>query len=76
LHPKKGVCTGLTRDGTFLVQNGKIEKAIRNFRFTDNLVALFSKIIQIGADERRFDDVVSPSIHCESLRFVSQAEKG
>jgi predicted Zn-dependent protease len=75
LHPKKGVCTGLTRDGTFLVQNGKIEKAIRNFRFTDNLVALFSKIIQIGADERRFDDVVSPSIHCESLRFVSQAEK-
>jgi PmbA protein len=76
LHPKKGICTGLTRDGTFLVQNGKIEKAIRNFRFTDNLVALFSKIIQVGMDDRLFDDVVSPSLHCESLRFVSQAEKG
>lgn len=76
LHPKKGICTGLTRDGTFLVQNGRIEKAIRNFRFTDNLVSMFSKIIQVGADKRLFEGMVAPSLHGESLRFVSQAEAG
>lgn len=76
LHPKKGVCTGLTRDGTFLVQNGRIEKAIRNFRFTDNLVSMFSRILQVGADRRLYDDVVAPSLHGENLRFVSQAEAG
>jgi len=76
LNPKKGVCTGLTRDGTFLVLNGKIAKAIRNFRFTDNLISVFNSILHVGSDTRLCGDDVSPSLHCQSLRFVSQAEPG
>lgn len=36
LDPKTMVCTGLTRNGTFLVENGKVVKPVRNLRFTQS----------------------------------------
>jgi len=32
--PYEKVLTGMTRDGTFFVQDGKIQYGVRNFRFT------------------------------------------
>jgi len=44
--------TGATRDGCFLIKHGKIEKPIKNFRFTDSPFFSFNKVEMIGTPER------------------------
>ncbi len=41
--------TGVTRDGLWLIENGKISKAVRNFRFTESPWFMMNNINQIGA---------------------------
>lgn len=48
IDPFKMVITGMTRDGTFLVENGKISRAVKNFRFTENLVAALNRVEAVG----------------------------
>jgi predicted Zn-dependent protease len=50
-HPS-GMMTGVTRDGCFFIKNGKIDKAIKNFRFTDSPFFAFNNVDLIGAPER------------------------
>ena len=44
VHPRKAVLTGMTKDGTFLIENGRIVRPIRNLRFTEEIPAAFSRI--------------------------------
>ncbi len=39
VDPMETVITGMTRDGTFLIENGKITKGLKNFRYTQNVLA-------------------------------------
>ncbi len=39
VNPMETVITGMTRDGTFLIENGKITKGLKNFRYTQNILA-------------------------------------
>jgi len=48
LDPRNAVLTGMTRDGTFLVENGKITKAVRNLRFTQNMLQALSDVVMLG----------------------------
>lgn len=48
--PKQTVYTGMTRDGTFLIEKGKVKKAVKNFRFTINILEVLNKVEMIGAD--------------------------
>jgi predicted Zn-dependent protease len=50
VHPKKGILTGMTKDGTFLVEGGRITRPLRNFRFTQSIPDAFSQISAISAD--------------------------
>ena len=52
VHPKKGVLTGMTKDGTFLVENGEVVGPVRNLRFTESIPDAFSRIEAIGAETR------------------------
>lgn len=52
VHPKKGVLTGMTKDGTFLVENGRITRPIRNLRFTQSIPEAFSAIEEATAATR------------------------
>jgi predicted Zn-dependent protease len=50
---KKGVnYTGLTRDGTFLIENGKITRAVKNLRFNDSPVFMLNNLEALGRPER------------------------
>lgn len=49
---RSGMTTGVTRDGCFFVKNGKIEKAVKNFRFLDSPFFFLNKIEALGAPER------------------------
>ena len=51
-NPKAGILTGVTKDGTFLIENGKIKYPVRKLRFTQNVVEAFSKIDDISSDGR------------------------
>jgi predicted Zn-dependent protease len=44
VEPRSKTVTGMTRDGTFLVENGEVKKPVKNLRFNQSLLELFSKI--------------------------------
>jgi predicted Zn-dependent protease len=52
VDPRSVLLTGLTRDGTFLIENGKIAKPIKNFRFNESPVAMLNNIEAMGASVR------------------------
>lgn len=50
LDPKRALMTGLTRDGTFLIENGKVTKPVQNLRFTDSILDAWSRIDGVTGD--------------------------
>jgi len=48
IDPIALLVTGMTRDGFFMVENGKITKPLKNMRFTDSVINIFSNIEEIG----------------------------
>lgn len=81
VHPLDFVLTGMTRDGTFLIENGKIKKRIKNLRFTDSFIRVFEGIEEIskerevvGGDSYGFRfpiGVLVPAIKVKSIKFTS-----
>lgn len=50
--PINTILTGMTRDGTFLVENGVIKAPIKNLRFTQGIVNALSKVDLISRDRQ------------------------
>jgi predicted Zn-dependent protease len=51
VHPMKTIFTGMTKDGTFLIENGRITRPLRNLRFTDSILdGLFASITAVSRD--------------------------
>lgn len=48
VHPLTVVVTGMTRDGTFLVENGELTRAVKNFRFTQGYLEALNNVQMIG----------------------------
>ena len=44
VHPKKAILTGMTKDGTFLIENGRLSRPLMNFRFTQAIPEAFSDV--------------------------------
>lgn len=52
VHAKRGILTGMTKDGTFLIEDGRITHPIRNLRFSQAIPEAFSAIEAIGSETR------------------------
>ena len=52
LNPRIISVTGLTRDGTFLIENGKIARPVTNFRFNQSLAELLANVEMLGRPTR------------------------
>jgi predicted Zn-dependent protease len=52
--------TGLTRDGLWLIEHGKITKAVKNFRFTESPLFAFNSVEQLGVPVPVFRPVKDP----------------
>lgn len=68
--------TGMTRDGTFLVEDGRIVGGVRNLRFTQSILAALNAVEAIGADtetssEMFFGCARTPALRLSSFRFTS-----
>jgi predicted Zn-dependent protease len=73
IDPYEKVLTGMTRDGTFLVENGKIAGGIRNFRFNQGILEMLSNVEMMGpavraAGEESFEMVV-PAMKVRNFHF-------
>lgn len=66
VDPQTVLLTGLTRDGTFYIENGKIKYPIKNFRFNESPVIMLNNVEELGkpvrlsADESPFIMMIPP----------------
>jgi predicted Zn-dependent protease len=77
----KAVLTGMTRDGTFLIQDGQIKHGIKNLRFTDSMLRAFSNVKGISEDVSLipswWDSVgclTAPTVHLGSFKFTGTTD--
>jgi PmbA protein len=73
VDPYEKVMTGMTRDGLFLVENGRVVSAIRNFRFNQSLIEMLRNVELLGpairaTGEEAFEMVV-PAMKVRDFRF-------
>jgi len=50
LDPVTLTITGMTRDGVFLVEKGKVRHPVKNFRFTESVVGAFNRVEALGRE--------------------------
>ncbi len=65
VDPYGKILTGMTRDGTYLIENGKVSGGVRNFRFNQSIIEMLSNVEMLGpavraAGEESFEMVVPP----------------
>jgi len=82
LEPRRAVMTGLTRDGCFLVERGKIARPVGNLRFTDSLLEGLARCDGMTRTRRAvptwWSDTgafVSPAIRMRAFRFNGKSQE-
>ena len=73
-EPMKTVLTGMTRFGTFLIEKGKVTKAVKNLRFTQGVLEAFERVEGISRKRERFEGVVAPAVKIEGFAFTGKTE--
>ena len=74
LDQRTVLLTGLTRDGTFLIENGKITKALKNFRWNESPLFMLNKLEELGKAERTAAGQVMPSLRVKDFNFTSLSD--
>ena len=75
VHPKKAILTGMTKDGTFLIEDGRLTRPLLNFRFTQSIPEAFSDVRAASSDTRLlpgefFGGYRVPALHLGSFSFT------
>jgi predicted Zn-dependent protease len=78
VDPYQKILTGMTRDGTFMIENGKIQYGVRNLRFNQSLVDMLGQIEMMSppqrtAGEESFEMVV-PAAKVRDFNFASSTK--
>jgi PmbA protein len=78
VHPLKVIVTGMTRDGTFLIENGKITRPVKNLRFTQGYLDALNQVESISRETRLLPGLIGPSrvptLKIKSWNFSSATE--
>src|SRR5687767_1757736 len=74
LDQRTVMVTGLTRDGTFLIENGKITRPLKNFRWNESPLFMLNKIEELGRAERVEAGRVVPSLRVRDWNFTSLSD--
>jgi PmbA protein len=74
VDPYEKILTGMTRDGTLLIEDGKLRSGVRNFRFNESLIKMLSNVEEMGtpvraSGEESFDMVV-PAMKVREFNFT------
>ncbi|RJG24176.1 TldD/PmbA family protein [Massilia cavernae] len=78
VDPQSLLLTGLTRDGTFYVENGKIKHPVKNFRFNESPVSMLNNLDELGkptvlGGDGRFQMVI-PAMKIRDFNFTSLSD--
>ncbi|MEQ8576757.1 MAG: TldD/PmbA family protein [Fulvivirga sp.] len=73
VDPQTLLYTGLTRDGTFFIENGKIKYPIKNFRFNESPIIMLNNLETLGQQER-VDGNLIPYMKVRDFTFTSLSD--
>jgi len=78
VHPKLAIVTGMTRDGTFLVEGGKIVGPVRNLRFTQSYLDALARVTAVGRERKTLRGFlggsVVPALRIDAWAFTGATE--
>lgn len=79
VDPRTALQTGLTRDGTFLIENGKVTKPIKNMRFNESPLFLLNNVESLGPAVRIGDGgggpvLIMPTMKARDFNFTSLSD--
>jgi PmbA protein len=84
VRPKETLITAVTRDGTFLIEDGKVTRPLRDLRLTDSVLGVLAHTTALTREQKLTSDgefygrrfaygVVCPSLSAEAARFTGAA---
>jgi len=71
VHERETILTGMTRDGTFLIEKGKRTKPLKNLRFTQSVLGALSKVEMIGKECALAEYAYVPALKVGQFSFTS-----
>lgn len=78
VHPRDVVITGLTRDGTFLIQDGEIAYPIKNLRYTQSYLSALAGTEMVGKNQKTLGSYVGaervPALKMGEFRFTGATQ--
>jgi predicted Zn-dependent protease len=78
VHPKLAIVTGMTRDGTFLVEDGKIVGPVKNLRYTQSYLAALAGTVAVARERKTLKGflggVVVPAVRIDGWTFTGGTE--
>jgi predicted Zn-dependent protease len=76
LNPMSVQLTGMTRDGTFLIEDGKMIRAIKNMRFNTSVIDMLKAVDMISKERQTkkgfVGPVVAPYLRTKNFTFSSK----
>ena len=74
LEPRTVLQTGLTRDGAFLIEKGKIARALKNFRWNESPLLMLNRLEDIGLPEPTAAGRMMPALRIRDFNFASLSD--
>ncbi len=74
VNPDKTLITGMTRDGLFLVENGKITKGLKNMRYTASILETLKNVLTLSKECKLVNGLVVPSLLIKDFNFSGKTE--
>ena len=74
LDPRTVLQTGLTRDGVFLIEKGKITRALKNFRWNESPLLMLNRLEDIGRSELTEAGQMMPALRIRDFNFASSSD--
>jgi PmbA protein len=84
VRPKETLITAVTRDGTFLIEDGRVSRPLRDLRLTDSVLGILERTQALARDQQLTSDgefygrrfafgVVCPALRADAVRFTGAA---
>jgi predicted Zn-dependent protease len=78
VHPKLAIVTGMTRDGTFLVEDGKLSGPVKNLRYTQSYLDALAGTVAVARERKTLKGflggVVVPAVRIDGWTFTGGTE--
>jgi predicted Zn-dependent protease len=74
LDPRTVLQTGLTRDGAFLIENGRVTRPLKNFRWNESPLLMLNRLEDIGRPEATAAGRLMPTLRVRDFNFTSLSD--